>query len=102
MDKIAANLPGIHDTRTLSSTGRRSIPPSEKSAFLDLFMRQNEKDRLIKEKERIQKKRKQVNQNLAMVNKKMVKLFKIATKGSKKLGKIAEEKTYSKSTVLGY
>jgi len=102
MEKISANLPGIHDTRTLSSTGRRSIPPSEKSAFLDLFMRQSEKDRLAKEKIRLRKKTKQVNQNLTMVNKRMTNLLKIATKGSKRLGKMAEERTHSKSTVLEY
>ena len=103
MEKIAANLSGIHDLKNLSSTGRRSIPPSPKSAFLDLYMRQNERDRLVKEKTRLQRRRKQVNQNLAVINKRMAKLLKIATKGDKRLGKIGE--AYSKSgnhTVLEY
>ncbi len=103
MEKIAANLSGIHDLRSLSSTGRRSIPPSPKSAFLDLYMRQNEKDRLVKEKMKIHRTKEQINQNLTIINKRMARLLKIATTGNKRLGKIGE--AYSKSgnhTVLEY
>lgn len=103
MEKIAANLSGVHDLKSVGSTGRRSIPPSSKSAFLDLYMRQNEKERLVKEKTRLQKRRKQVNQNLTVINKGMTKLLKIATTGSKGLSKTGE--TYSKSgshTVLEF
>ncbi|GEM_PF-3006045 len=103
MEKIAANLSGIHDLKSLGSTGRRSIPPSSKSAFLDLYMRQNERDRLMKEKIGLQKRRKQIDQNLAVINKRMTRLLKIATTGSKGLDKAGE--AYSKSgghTVLGY
>ena len=103
MEKISANLSGIHDLKSLSSTGRRSIPPSPKSAFLDLYMRQNEKNRLVKEKIRLHRRRKQVNQNLTIINKRMARLLKTATTGNKGLGKIG--KAYSKSgghTVLEY
>lgn len=103
MEKIAANLSGVHNLRSLSSTGIRSIPPSPKSAFLDLYMRQNERDRLTKEKIRLQKRRKQINKNLTVINQGMAGLLKIATAGSKRLGKIGE--AYSKSgghTVLEY
>ena len=103
MEKIAANLSGIHDLKSVGSTGRRSIPPSPKSAFLDLYMRQNERDRLEKEKIRLQKRRKQINQNLTVINKRMARLLKIATSGSKRLSKMGE--AYSKSgghTVLEY
>ena len=101
MEKIAANLSGIHDLKSLNSTGRRSIPPSSKSAFLDLYMRQNERDRLEKEKIRLQKRKKQVNKNLTVINQGMAKLLKIATTGSK--NKVGD--AYSKSgkhTVLEY
>lgn len=103
MEKIAANLSGIHDLKSLSSTGRRSIPPSAKSAFLDLYMRQNERDRLVKEKIRVQKRREQINKNLTVINKGMAKLLEIATAGSKGSSKIVE--AFSKSgnhTVLEY
>ncbi|MCX6813521.1 MAG: hypothetical protein NTV77_03550 [Candidatus Azambacteria bacterium] len=103
MEKIAANLSGIHDLKSLGSTGKRSIPPSAKSVFLDLYMRQNERDRLEKEKIILQKRGKQINQNLTVINKRMAKLLKIGTAGSKGLSKIGE--TYPKSgehTVLEY
>ena len=87
MTKIASNLPGIHDSRTLSSAGKRSIPPSPQSAFLDLYMRQTEKNRLIKERIRLQKKRKQINQKLGEINHNMARLFKVATKSKEEFGK---------------
>lgn len=95
MEKIAANLSGVHDLKSVGSTGLRSIPPSSKSAFLDLYMRQNERDRLEKEKIRLQKRGKQINKNLTVINTGMAKLLKIATAGSQGLSKI--EETYSKS-----
>ena len=103
MEKIAANLSGIHDLKSVGSSGLRSIPPSSKSAFLDLYMRQNERDRLEKENLRLQKRGKQINKNLTVINIGMAKLLKIATAGSKGLGKI--EEAYSKSgkhTVLEF
>ncbi|MDP3043375.1 MAG: hypothetical protein Q8N21_03155 [bacterium] len=103
MEKINANLSGIHDLKSAGSTGLRSIPHSSKSAFLDLYMRQNKRDRLEKEKIRLQKKGKQIDKNLTVINTGMAKLLKIATAGSKGLSKIRE--TYSKSgshTVLDY
>ncbi len=103
MEKIAANLSGVHDLKSAGSTGIRSIPPSAKSAFLDLYMRQNERDRLAKEKIRLQKRGKQINKNLTAINKGMAKLLKIATTGSKGLSKIevADSKS-GKHTVLEY
>lgn len=103
MEKIAANLPGIHNLKSVGSTGLRSIPSSSKSAFLDLYMRQNERDRLVKEKIRLQKRKEQINQNLTVINQRMAGLLKIATVGDKQLSK--KEGGYSKSdkhTVLGY
>ena len=103
MEKIAANLSGIHDLKSVGSSGLRSIPPSSKSAFLDLYMRQNERDRLEKENIRLQKRGKQINKNLAVINTGMAKLLKIATAGSKGLSNIRE--AYSKSgkhTVLEF
>ena len=106
--KTSAGLSGIHRLKTLSSIGKGSLPPSVKSAFLDLYMRQSakdrllqEKNRLVKEKKRLQEKEKQINQNLAEINKRMDELFKLATKTSKGLSKIAEAKSKN-HTVLEY
>lgn len=107
--KNITDLPGIHDLKGLGSVGRKSsIPTSQKSALLELYMRQNAKDRLIKEqdrlkkeRERLQKKRKQINQNLNEINKRMAALFKLATtKTGKNLKKIADES--KNHTVLEY
>lgn len=103
MEKTAANLSGIHDLKSMNSTGLRSIPPSAKSAFLDLYMRQNERDRLMKEKIKLQKRRRQINQNLTTINKRIAGLLKIAAAGDKQLSR--EKGVYSKSgehTILEY
>jgi len=104
MEKIAANLSGIHELKSVGSTGIRSIPPSSKSAYLDLYMRQNERDRLEKEKTRLQKRRKQIDQNLIVINKRMARLLKIATVDNKQLERIGEKASSEPSghTVLGY
>lgn len=102
------DISNIHNLKTHSSTGRKSTTTSQKTAFLELYMRQSAKDRLLTEKkrlqeerERLQKKRKQINQNLTEVDKRMAELFKLATKTSKGLSKIAEAKSKN-HTVLEY
>ncbi|MDP2648065.1 MAG: hypothetical protein Q8P35_02390 [Candidatus Yanofskybacteria bacterium] len=100
MEKIAANLAGIHNVKSLNSTGRRSIPPSAKSAFLDLYMRQNERDRIEKEKIRLQKRKEQIDQNLTAINEGMAKLLKIAVAGNKQVGEVDSKS--GNHTVLGY
>ena len=107
--KIPAEPSGIHRLKTLSSIGRGSLPLSTKSVFLDLYMRQSakerllpEKDRLAKEKKRLQEKEKQINQKSAEINKRMAGLFKLATKNSKNLSGIAEEHKSKNHTVLEY
>jgi len=103
MEKIAANLKGSHDLKSMGSTGRRSIPSSSKAAFLDLYMRQNERDRLEKEKIRLQKREKQINKNLTVINKGMAKLLKIATARGNGLSKVGEADLKSGNhTVLAY
>lgn len=106
--KNLTDISGIHKLKTLSSSGKRSLPTSQKTAFLELYMRQSVKDRLLMEekrlqgeRKRLQEKRKQINQNLAEVNKRMFELFKLAAKTSKGLNKIAEAKPKN-HTVLEY
>lgn len=96
----SAGLSGIHDLNTLSSRGMRSIPPSSKSAFLDLFMNQNAKERLFKEKEVLQRKTQQIGSKLALINKRMAQLLKITTEEKEKG---SEEGGQSKRRrILGY
>jgi len=79
MPNIASDLPGIHGINTLHSTGKRSIPPTPKSAFLELYLRQNEKERLMKQQNRLKRQGDQVHKNIGATNKVMAGLFKTAT-----------------------
>ena len=46
------NLPGLHKLRTMFSAKKRSIPRVQSSTYLDLYMMNKEKERLLKESER--------------------------------------------------
>ena len=46
------SLPGLHKLRTMVSAKKRSIPRVQSSTYLDLYMMNKEKERLLKESER--------------------------------------------------
>ncbi|MBU4346287.1 MAG: ankyrin [Candidatus Omnitrophica bacterium] len=46
------SLSGLHKLRTMFSAKKRSIPGVHRSPYLDLFMLDKEKERLLKEDER--------------------------------------------------
>ena len=46
------SLPGLHKLRTMFSAKKRSIPRVQSSTYLDLYMLNKEKERLLKEDER--------------------------------------------------
>jgi len=46
-------LKGLHTLRTMVSAKKRSIPRVQSSAYLDLYMMNKEKERLLKESERL-------------------------------------------------
>ena len=62
------SLKGLHAVRTMQSSKKRSIPRIQSSAYLDLFMLQKEKDRLIKENERLLMKMEQTNKRLVGID----------------------------------
>ena len=62
------SLKGLHAVRTMQSSKKRSIPRIQSSAYLDLFMLQKEKDRLIKENERLLMKMEQTNKRLVEID----------------------------------
>ncbi len=62
------NLRGLHSVRTMQSSKKRSIPRIQSSAYLDLFMLQKEKDRLLKENERLLMKIEQTNKRLEEID----------------------------------
>lgn len=47
------NLPGLHKARTMFSAKKRSRPRIQSSTYLDLYMLDKEKERLLKESERL-------------------------------------------------
>lgn len=47
------SLPGLHKLRTMFSAKKRSIPRVQSSTYLDLYMMNKEKERLLKESERV-------------------------------------------------
>ena len=47
------SLPGVHRLRTMFSAKKRSMPRIRSSAYLDLYMLNKEKERLLKESERL-------------------------------------------------
>ncbi|MBU4350857.1 hypothetical protein L6250_00710 [Candidatus Parcubacteria bacterium] len=103
MPNIAADIHGIHDVNTLHSAGKRSIPPTPKSAFLELYLRQNEKERLLKQTKRIKRQEEQVKKKLVVLDKNMAGLFKTATTVMKGLEKVGNTAGFpDKSTVLEY
>lgn len=68
------SLRGLHAVRTMQSSKKRSIPRVQSSAYLDLYMLQKEKDRLIKENERLLMKMKQTNKRLEEIDGEINKL----------------------------
>ncbi len=103
MPNLASDLPGIHEVNTLHSAGKRSIPPTPKSAFLELYLRQNEKERLLKQTKRTKRQEEQLKRQLVVVDKNMAGLFKTATAVMKGLEKVDNTAGFpEKSTVLEY
>jgi len=51
--KDVNTLPGLHKLRTMFSAKKRSIPRVQSSTYLDLYMINKEKERLLKESERL-------------------------------------------------
>ena len=51
--KDVNNLAGLHRVKTMCSANKRSMPKVQSSAYLDLFMLNKEKERLLKEVERL-------------------------------------------------
>lgn len=106
MAKTSSTLPGFHAVRSLQSTGKRSIPLTSKSAFLDLFASQNRRERLLQERARVRVRREQISKQLSGINKDMKKSLQIAlgsmTQGELKTGTGKGKGKFTKSMVLSY
>jgi len=47
------SLSGLHKLRTMFSVKKRSIPRAQSSTYVDLYMMNKERERLLKESERV-------------------------------------------------
>jgi len=79
--KTLQEISGFHDLRTYTGAVRKSGKPDlPTTAILDLYMRRNERDRLVKELKRLRRRRIQLKGRLREVEKEMTKLLEKATK----------------------
>jgi len=84
--KTLQEISGFHDLRTYTGAVRKSGKPDlPTTAILDLYMRRNERDRLVKELKRLRRRRIQLKGRLREVEKEMTKLLEKATKTAVKL-----------------
>ena len=53
MVRSVSDISGLRNIRSMHSTGKRSLPKNQSSTYLDLYMLNKEKERLLKEDERL-------------------------------------------------
>ncbi len=79
--KTFQDVNGLYNIRTYTGAIRKSGKPAlPTTAILDLSMRRNERDRLVKELKRLKKRKAQMQGRLRDVEKEMTKLLEKATK----------------------
>lgn len=106
--KNLQDVNALQDLRTYTGTIRKSGKPDlPTTAILNLYMRRNERDRLVKELAKLKKRRGQLRGKLKEVEKEMTKLLAKATQTAMKLrggpirGSSGETKKKARM-VLGY
>jgi len=79
--KTLQDISSLHDLRTYTGAVKKSGKPAlPTTAILDLYMRRNERDRLVSELKRLKRRRVQLRERLREVEKEMTKLLEKATK----------------------
>lgn len=85
--KGVSEISGLRSIRSMHSSGKRSIPRAQSSAYLDLYMLRKEKDRLEKELYILDKRTKDIQKKLDDLNKQMEKLQKQEVERKQSVGK---------------
>ncbi|MFA8436677.1 MAG: hypothetical protein ACEPOZ_19375 [Marinifilaceae bacterium] len=62
--KTINSIRGLHSTKTLSTIGKRSIPQTHCSSYLELYMLEKEKERLLVERNKLSIKMDVINNRL--------------------------------------
>lgn len=78
--RSVTELRGLTEIRTIQSLKRSSMPKSQSSSHLDLYMMKREKDRLEKEIFTLEKKGKAIQKRLDEIDKEMDRLQEEETK----------------------
>ena len=82
-------ISGIHVLRTMHSTKKRSIPRIQGSTYIDLYMLDKEKERLLKEGERLALRSTVIKKRLEEINLEINKLQEAETVVKASSGKIS-------------
>jgi predicted nuclease with TOPRIM domain len=72
--KDVNSLKGIHGARTMQSRKKRSIPRVQSSTYLDLYMLDKEKERLLKEGSRLSMRQDCIRKRLEEIEHEMSKM----------------------------
>ncbi len=79
--KDVNGLKGLHRVRTMQSTKKRSIPRIQSSAYVELYMLQKEKERILKEDERLSMRKETIKNRLKDIDEEMNKLQEAEDRG---------------------
>src|SRR3990170_4814882 len=69
-----SSLKGMHSLRTRNKTKKRSVPGVETSVYLDLYMLNKEKERLLKEDEKLCMRKVYIKKRIGEIDMEMNKL----------------------------
>lgn len=68
------SLRGLHSVRSMHSTKRRSIPRVQSSAYLDMYMLDKEKERLLKEEAKLKMRSDGIKKRLKEIDREINKI----------------------------
>lgn len=78
--KSLGDIGNLHDLKTAGSARKSGKPALPTTAILELCMRRNERDRLVKETWRLKKRGHQIDRRLEEIDKEMERLYGDAAK----------------------
>jgi hypothetical protein len=77
MERNTSEIRGLRNIRSMRSTGKNSIPKNQSSAYLDLYMLNIEKKRLLKEDENLSIRKDTIRKRLEEIKLQMDRLQEV-------------------------
>lgn len=77
MERNTSEIRGLRNIRSMRSTGKNSIPKNQSSAYLDLYMLNIEKKRLLKEDESLSIRKDTIRKRLKEIKLEMDRLQEV-------------------------